>query len=197
MNATVSVGIRQRKRARRATPPSIESSHRLAAGGILITFSAGCAVLYWQRGWWVWLLIAAPAVSLLIALTATVVYELGLLALAQLVFGRQGIRCVVVHSQSPNWKDHISARWLPRLGNAAVTLDWSRRARWGSGLRVALFHRFCGPYEFNPAVIVFRGLRRPHVFRFRRAFHEAKRGRRHYVHALEEQMFRAVECRSR
>jgi hypothetical protein len=197
MDAAVTIGTRERKRAARAVPPALETSHRLVAGGILMAFSAGCAALYSLRGWWVWLLIAAPAISLLVALTASVVYELGLLALAQLMFGRGGIRCVVVHSQSPNWRAHIAARWLPRLGSVAVTLDWSSRARWRSGLTVALFHRFCGPSDFNPAVIVFRGLRRPYVFRFRRAFQEAKRGRRHYVDALEEQMFRAIECRSR
>lgn len=197
MNAAIAVGTRERKRTARAIPPALETSHRRLAGGILTTFSGICGALYWQRGWWVWLLIAAPAISLLTALVASVIYELGLLTLAKLMFGRRGIRCVVIYSQSPHWRDHIAAHWLPRLDGAAVTLDWTERAGWRSGLRVALFHRFCGPYDFNPAVIVFRGLRRPYVFRFRRAFQEAKRGRRQYVDALEEQMYRAVEGRPR
>jgi hypothetical protein len=196
MNVGPTTGTRERKRAARAVPPALEPTSRPLALVVLLAFVMFCWLLYWQRGWWVWLLVAIPAASLLIVLTASLLYEIALLVLARLLLSPRGIRCVVVHSQSPLWQDRIAATWLPRLGKAAVTLDWTQRGTWRRTLAVALFHRFCGQSDFNPAVIVFRGVRRPYVFRFRRAFHEVKRGRLQYVHALEDQMFHAVEAPS-
>jgi hypothetical protein len=58
---------------------------------------------------------------------------------------------------------------------------------------VRLFREFCpGPRNFNPAVLVFRDLQPPLVFRFFYAFQEAKHGQSQYLEALEAQMFVAL-----
>jgi hypothetical protein len=150
-------------------------------------------MLHWQSGWWVWLLIASPAVSLLVVVVASVIYEIGLLTLAHIIYARRGIRCLIIYSQSPLWRDHIASTWLPTIGPVAAMLDWSSRSTWTGGVAVALFRRFCGEQDFNPAVIMFRGWRRPYVFRFFRAFREAKHGRPTYLQSLEEQMFRTLD----
>lgn len=106
----------------------------------------------------------------------------------------RGIRCLVIHSDSPTWQDHIRDTWMPRLGGRATSLNWSERNRWPNSLEVRLFRSFIeGRLNFNPAVLVFRGLRRPLVFRFYYAFQQAKYGRAQYLEALEAQVFQAVE----
>jgi hypothetical protein len=58
-----------------------------------------------------------------------------------------------------------------------------------------VFERFCGRNSnFNPAVVVFRGMAAPLVFRFFYAFHEAKHGAPQFVAELETQMFAALEA---
>jgi hypothetical protein len=174
-------------------PPALERrSARAISATVLAGFAAICVGLYWQRGWSVWLLVATPAISLLVVIASSALYELALLIVVQLRLRRRGVRCIVVHSESPLWKDHIADRWLPRLGRAAIGLNWSQRGRWPASLAVAMFHRFCGTEQFNPAVIVLRGIRRPYVFRFFHAFHEAKRGRTAFLQSLEDEMFRVI-----
>jgi hypothetical protein len=53
-----------------------------------------------------------------------------------------------------------------------------------------VFKRFCGQrHNFNPSVVVFRGLRAPLVFRFFYAFREVKAGRDEYLRRLEADLF--------
>jgi hypothetical protein len=100
---------------------------------------------------------------------------------------------VLVYSRSPVWESYVASEWLPRFGDVAALLNWSDRSSWGLSVEVSLFKRFCRPgVNFNPAVIVLRGLRRPLVFRFFYAFQEAKHGRREYLARLERQMFAAL-----
>ena len=56
-----------------------------------------------------------------------------------------------------------------------------------------MFKRFCGQArDFNPAVVVFRGLDEPQVFRFFHAFQELKAGRPEYVQHLESELWKAL-----
>ena len=89
---------------------------------------------------------------------------------------------------------HVRERWLSRLGARAVTLYWSDRSSWSESLEVRLFRRFVDPEEanFNPAVLVLRGLRRPRVYRFFYAFQQAKHGRGEYLEALEAELYREL-----
>ena len=103
---------------------------------------------------------------------------LWLLFEARRKFEAHDVRFVVIYSESPNWEDHIRTTWLPRFEGKAVLLNWSERARWRSSLEVRLFKHFVrSPYNFNPAVMVLRGVKRSWVYRFYDAFHYAKAGR--------------------
>jgi hypothetical protein len=91
------------------------------------------------------------------------------------------------------WQDHIAREWLPRLDPVSVRLNWSERNQWPDTLEVRLFRRFClAEHNFNPAVLVVRGLRAPLVFRFYYAFHEAKHGNPQYLKELETELFRVL-----
>jgi hypothetical protein len=181
-------------------PQSVDSDRELAAAlGSAIcvavvgavwwaTEAAGCGFLFFA--------------GLLVSLSwgAGVLYdsirERRLLNEIQRTWTSRGIHCLVVHSNSPNWQDHIRSRWLPRLGTAAETLNWSERATWPSSLGVRVFERYVkARRNFNPAVIVFRDRERPLVFRFYHAFDEVRRGRPSYLERLETGMFAAVEAK--
>ena len=186
-------GTRERKRLRRAVPGALSSG--LASGCIwaVVTYAAVCLVLYRQTGWLGWVLLAAPALILSLIAFVRALYAIGLLMMARLTLGRRGQRCVVVYSRSPIWESHVVSEWLPRFGDVAAPLNWSDRTAWGFSVEALLFKRFClASVNFNPAVIVLRGLRRPLVFRFFYAFHEAKQGRTEYLALLEGQMFGAL-----
>jgi len=116
-----------------------------------------------------------------------------LLAEVQRTCAPRGVRCLIIYSNSPVWEEHVKAHWFPRLGPMADTLNWSERAAWQESLAVRVFRKFCfQSRNFNPAIIVFRGLDDPLVFRFFYAFHEAKDGRSLYLSALEGQAFEAL-----
>jgi hypothetical protein len=73
-------------------------------------------------------------------------------------------------------------------------VNWSERATWRSTLAVRIFDWFCGrERNFNPAVVVFRGMSAPLVFRFFYAFHEAKQGSPQFLAALEQQLFATLQ----
>jgi hypothetical protein len=127
------------------------------------------------------------------AIVARYLYGVVLLVIVRLRWTRRGVRCLVVYSESPAWHDHIRTGWLSRIGDVATVLNWSERASWRSDLSVRLFRQFCGEWRnFNPVVVVFRGLRQPYIFRFFYAFQQVKAGRRHYLETLEAQMFEAL-----
>jgi hypothetical protein len=186
------VGAQEQKRLRRAVPDALSAGTPAGCAWGIAGYAALCLGMYSQSGWLGWLLLAAPA--LIVTTTALILaaYGIALLALARFILA-PGVRCLLVHSNSPVWEPHITAMWLPRLGRMATTLNWSERASWTRSIEVMLFKHFCmGPVNFNPVALVFRGLRRPLVFRFFYAFHEAKHGRPEYLAMLEEQLFRAL-----
>jgi hypothetical protein len=154
-----------------------------------VAFSAIFAGTRWIAA----LLFAGVAASIIAGQAAWYLYGLSLLAIVRRRWTSRGVRCLLVCSDSPLWRDHIQTRWLPRMGDVAIVLNWSERSSWRSDLRVRVFRRFCGERRnFNPAVVVFRGLREPYVFRFFYAFQEVKANRRQYLETLEAQMFEAL-----
>jgi hypothetical protein len=188
-----SSGAQERKRAAKATPSP--------DGGVSLTTSLIWAgVVAPLAVWLVWAAAEKVAIGCLGAVAilllvldvwqlTNIAREVQLLLQIRSTYGPRGIRCLLVHSASPNWEPHITGRWMPRLHGIAATLDWSKRADWGSSLETRLFKRYLAPYNFNPAVLVFRGFRRPLAFRFYEAFHQAKHGRTQYLEALEDRMF--------
>jgi hypothetical protein len=143
---------------------------------------------------WIGALVFAGIAAFMTAgLAAWHLYGLILLAIVRRRWTSRGVRCLLVCSDSALWRDHIHTRWLSRMGDVAIVLNWSERASWRSDLRVRVFRRFCGERRnFNPAVVVFRGLKEPYVFRFFYAFQEVKANRRQYLETLEAQMFEAL-----
>src|SRR5262245_15474165 len=186
------IGAKERKRALKAMPPR----PRIDAGspgcvGALLGYLALCLSLYWAtRSRW-WLALAAPALLLQVGGVIGRVRDRIVLSESRRLLESRGIRCLVVYSESPTWEEYIRTAWLPRLGQRAVTLNWSERSSWPNSLEVRLFKRFIGPSgtAFNPAVLVLRGLQRPQVFRFYYEFQQAKHGRRQYLETLESELF--------
>jgi hypothetical protein len=123
-------------------------------------------------------------------------YGLALLLAVRRTWSAAGVRCLVVYSNSPVWEAHIKTKWLPRFGDVAVKLNWSERASWRRTLAGRVFDHFCGSRNFNPAVVVFRGLRQPMVFRFFYAFQEVKAGRPQYMQRLESDLLDALGMKS-
>jgi hypothetical protein len=191
------IGTREQKRAARAAPAPLDKTQRFGCSVVLVLAGAICVSLYLGTGYIVWLVIGAPAGALLLVILANEISERALLLRAQSSLGRRGVRCVVVLSPSPVWRDHIATEWMPSLAPFAVTLDWSQRKHWGRTLPAELFDRFCGrERNFNPAVLVLRGWRRPYVFRFYEAFRAAQHGRPQYLRQLETEMLAACMRRA-
>lgn len=183
-------GTKERKRAIRAMPPRAEARSPGCVAVVLayLTFSL---YLYWATRAWLWLALAIPAVLVVGSVVVSEVFSFVLLAESRRAFEARGIRCLVVYSESPTWEEYICDRWLPRLGHCAVMLNSSDRSRWPASLEVRLFKHFVGSSwrNVNPSVLVFRGRRRPRVYRFFYAFQQAKHGRTQYLNALEAELF--------
>ena len=163
--------------------------------GALLGYSALCLLVFRAtRSWW-WVALAVPALLGLGVMVTQWIRGLLLLAASRRFLESRGVRCLVIHSDSPVWDEYIRSRWLPRIGPRAVTLNWSDRSTWGASLEVRLFNHFVKPSEgnFNPAVVVLRGFQQPHVFRFFFAFQQAKHGRRHYLETLEADLFKELD----
>lgn len=186
---------RRLRRIRDPTEPIARAGRAWLPGCVtlLVLWVVASAVLAVRSGWG-WSVAAVPAVLVLIAIAQ---YHLRRRALLREVASSwlcRGIDCLVVHSDSPIWSDHIRAHWLPVLGERARTLNWSQRASWGRSLEVRVFEEFVrAAREFNPAVVVFRPDRPPLVYRFYGAFHLAKHGVTEALHDLEKSLFRVLE----
>lgn len=174
-----------------------ESGVPLAMWLVEAVLLGGVPLAVWAFGGrWLAALLAVPGV-----------YALGfwlfgriLLGTALLRWRSQGIRGVLVFSESPVWQPYIEKEWLPKFGDRFVTLNWSSRASWENSLAVLLWRHFCGSYKggtgvyrnVNPAVIVLRGVRHPLVFRFHGPFEAAKHGEVEGLKALERRLLEAV-----
>lgn len=106
----------------------------------------------------------------------------------------RGRSILFVYSDSPTWRAHIEEQVLPRLGNRALVLNWSQRARWRTecpwGARAV--HHWGGQREFNPMALVFSGVWRVETIRFYRAFQDFKHGNDSALRQAESQLFAAV-----
>jgi hypothetical protein len=107
----------------------------------------------------------------------------------------RGKRILLVYSDSPNWKEYIESRWLPRHGDALVTLNWSRRAVWARENRFeqAVFRHWAGEREFNPIVIAFPRQGPVRVIRFWQPFRDYKHGRETSLRQAESELESLVQ----
>jgi hypothetical protein len=114
-----------------------------------------------------------------------------------LVWMPKGKRVLVVHSDSPIWREYVSQNLLRPLGERAVVLNWSERKGWPRfSVAVMAFHHFGTDTAYNPLVVVFRRWRRAHVFRFWEPFKQYKQGDTEEVRALTKRVFDLVELHS-
>lgn len=190
-------GTQEGKRWRRAVPPASEGRQGWGCAAVALGIALGCASAF-VSGRHVSVAVLAVA-ALLVALLmigsmfASVLRGLAVLRRVRSEWGPRGIRCLVVTSRSAAWEEHVRQHWLPRLAEVAVVLDRSEPGPWKGTLAGQVFLRFCGTsVNYSPAVVVFRGLRRPLVFRFFYAFQEVKQGRPRYLEEQERRMFEAV-----
>ena len=156
----------------------------------IVLYVVTCGLLFRWTGWWISAVLAAPAIVGLGTVLSRELRGLLLLVAARWKLEARGVRFVVIYSESPNWETHIRSIWFPRFGRTAALLNWTERAQWQPTLEVRLFNHFVKSWRnFNPAVIVLRGFRRPLVYRFYYAFHYAKAGRTDYLNKLEAELF--------
>jgi hypothetical protein len=106
----------------------------------------------------------------------------------------EGKRTLLVYSQSPNWQAYVETRWLPRLHDRVVTLNWSERRRWPAEhpLEAAVFRHYAGTREFNPLALVFPESGGVQIIRFWQAFRDYKHGKERALRAAEQALFTAV-----
>jgi hypothetical protein len=105
----------------------------------------------------------------------------------------RGRYVLFVYSESPTWHDYVLGHILPRLGDKAIVLNWSRRSRWRRTLSVLAFRYFGGYREFNPMAVVFCPFRLAKVFRFYEPFHEFKHGNPEAVIRMESDLYRLID----
>ena len=129
-------------------------------------------------------------------------YGLVLLLRARSRWRNTPICGILVYSDSPNWKEYIESSWLSAIAGRVVVLNWSERKSWDKSLPVRLFRYYVtgrwGDYEIrqkdiNPAFILFRGLRYPHVYRYHQAFRDRKHGHPEALRQLEDRMFAEID----
>ncbi len=172
--------------ARKQTPPP--DAHGLPRGCLVVSATWGSFIVWLAIVHRLWLLAILAVPSILICLWW--LHGFILLMKARFRWQLRGIRGVLVYSNSPVWSEYIEANWVARLENLFVMLNWSERKEWRSSLEVSMFEYFCGREEnFNPAVILLRGLRQPLVFRFHYAFRDAKHGNLRALEKLEGRLF--------
>lgn len=160
-----------------------------AAYGVFLAALLAVAEGNWSRAGLAFL--AAP----LAFATCYQVYGRALLLAAHLRWRARGIRGVMVYSRSPHWQSYIESEWLPSAGSRLRILNWSDRKAWPAPLVVRLFRFFVGDHRnFNPAVVLLRGVNAPLVFRFYNAFRDARHGRPAALKRLERRLFAELDC---
>ena len=173
--------------SRRSTPQP--ESRFIGGGGVVAAAWSVFFVLLWLvfDMWW-FIVFALP----LVLYGLYLLQGFGLLVAAWWRWRGSSIRGILVFSDSPNWKPYIEEHWVPRLEGMVVPLNWSQRKAWPRSLPVRIFRRFGlsdDNSNFNPSLILFRGVRHPFVYRYFYAFRDAKHGRSEALRRLEEHMF--------
>ena len=147
-----------------------------------------------------WVAIGSLLIGLLLGMT--VLKSLGPLALRfglkvrfWVRHGRKGKVILFVYSDSPNWKDHIEEKILPRLEACSVILNWSKRREWESSMQLEarLFNQWAGPGEFTPTAILFPLLGKVKVFRLWQLSQNPKHGKNKVSKEAEQSLFAAVK----
>ena len=106
------------------------------------------------------------------------------------------IHGVLVTSDSPNWKEYIENKWVPRIGSSLEILNWSAHTTWKRTVYTRLFYKFVGTREnYCPSVVLLCDLKEPLIFRFFYAFRDAKHGNMEALDKLEQRLFEELESK--
>ena len=173
-------------RGRKKTPPP--ESRFIGVGAIVVSVIAVPFLVCYIAGWSWGFLFLLPLVLYMLHKT----YGLLLLFAAWSRWHNSQVVGILILSDSPIWRQYIEREWIPRLGDKVIILNWSNRKSWSRSLPVRLFRYFCAPgdnFNFNPALILLRGIKHPYIYRYYYAFHDAKHGRPGVLHGLEGHMF--------
>ena len=144
-----------------------------------------------MRQAFLWAVVVLTAPLWLATLLAIVVMRwVQVVALYALVWlwwiGRARRRVLFVYSDSPNWKEYLEAKIVPKLPANTVVLNWSNRAQWQKfSLPVMLFRCFAGEREFNPIGLVFDRFNVVEPYRFWQPFRDAKQGHSEALQLVE------------
>ena len=185
-------GTHEAKRRRRAAPDP-GGSTKVGCLVAMWVYVAACLAWSLLTRWWLPAALGLPALAIGILVIRTWIDHLRILSEVRRVWTPRGVRGLLVHSNSEAWKDYIAERWIQRIGDRVALYNWSERATNRHTLEARVFGTFCDESrDFNPAVVVFRGLKRPLVFRFYYAFLEVKAGRPQYLEEQERGMFEAL-----
>ncbi len=170
---------------------TLPKEHKFETGCavIIAVYSLVFALAAYATEWW-WLLIAlVPSVIILLYVS----YGVLLRAWALLKWSRTPIHGILIYSNSPNWQEYVEREWLPRLRDRVIILNWSQRKNWTHSLAIRLFRYYLegstNAIDYNPAVLLLRGLKHPYLYRYFYAFRDAKHGRTNALTTLEAQMF--------
>jgi hypothetical protein len=173
-----------------STKPTPEPVSGFIGGG-------GIVALAWSTPFILLGLLAGQRWALILALPL-VLYLLYLLHGMMLLVGAwicwrgTPVKGILVWSDSPIWRAYIEQTWLPYIAEHVVLLNWSERKRWRWSLAVLIHRRFGigdDNFNYNPMLIIFRGLRYPYVYRYFHAFRDAKHGNTAALRKLEGHMF--------
>lgn len=185
-------GTREARRRRRAAPDP-RGPNSVGCQVFLWGYLAVCVSWFLRTRWWVPVALGLPALAIALLMIWTLIDQVAILLEVRRLWAPRGARGLLVHSNAEAWKDYIAERWVPRIGERVALFNWSERATRRGSLEARVFHHFCGETRnFNPAVVVFRGLKRPLVFRFYYAFLEVRAGRPQYLEEQERGMFEAL-----
>jgi hypothetical protein len=129
----------------------------------------------------------------LLAFGLSMLYGGALYLLVWLLWLPKGKDILFVYSDSPIWREYMTAEILPVVERRAVVLNWSERSKWPPwSLGALVFRRFGGTRDFNPLVVLFRPLERARAYRFWPPFQDWKRGSREPVETLRQELLLAL-----
>lgn len=176
------------------TPPPVVRDNSYGCGLIIIAIPCLLVPLALLPGFEfmfpIVIVTSIPAVALIMYW----LYGRILLWMSLCTLARRGIRGIIVYSSSPNWQEYIESNWLAAFGDRMLVLNWSERHRWSKTLPVRVYRHFCGYGDnYCPAILLFRGLLHPYVYRFFFAFRDYKHGNPKALKELESHLLNQLD----
>jgi hypothetical protein len=140
-------------------------------------------------------LVLAGLLLLLLGLPFYWLYRLLLRFVVEMLWAARGRRILLVYSRSPVWQDYIETKWLPRLRDHAVVLNWSDRATWRRTNPFAawVFRHWAPSENFNPMAILFPRFPSTRRIAFYLAFRDWKHGNDAALREAENRLFEFVD----